>query len=282
MTRLRATVVCLTALCSIPAICQQGVPDAAAPLASSAPAPSSSELRREFQQKTEHLYYKLSEHGFRGFRCAATPDWDELYKGIKTDAYLMQSLKPALKLTQFQVVVGDDGASAVSHQLGEPPRSLEVADRLRSTVDGLDNILGGALQSWSALSTKSVIPAPDDDSYEIERIDGKYSLHHRDENSEVRLLVDVAGRLERVEESTARFTVVLLPRWEETPEGLILSGYEANLTAAGAQTQKMRVGFAYMELHGQRLPQLVTLWMETPQGVLSGPIAFSSYKFDDN
>ena len=284
MTRLCATVVCFLALTSISANSQTKAPATPAPSAASAAnaAPSPAELRREFQQKIEHLYYKPSEHGFHGFRCSATPDWDELYKNVRVDAYLMESLKPALKQTQFQVVLGEDGASAVSHQLGEPPRSLEVAERLRTTVDGLDNILAGALQSWAALSTHSMLPAPGDDNYEIERSDGKYRLRRRGEDSEERMVVDASGRIERVEESNARFSIVLLPRWEETAEGLILSGYEADITSEGASMEKMRVGFAYMELRGQRLPQLVTLWMETPQGVLSGPISFSNYKFDDH
>lgn len=274
MTRLRATVVCLLTLYSISAASQQKAPETPAPSASSA-----SSLRREFHAKTSHAYYRLAEHGFQGLHCSAAPDWDELYQKVKTDAYLMQELKPALKQTQFQVVLGADGASAVSHQLGELPVSLATTERLRATADGLDNILGGALQSWTALSNLTMLPAAGDESYEIEWSDGKYRLHSRDENSEMRLTADAEGRVERVEESNPRYTVVLLPRWEQTPEGLILAGYEATLTADGSTVQTMRVGFAYIELHGMRVPQLITLWLETPQGSLRGPIALANYEF---
>ncbi|MDR3762674.1 MAG: hypothetical protein P4M01_01120 [Acidobacteriota bacterium] len=277
MTRLCATAVCFIALCSISAFGQTQTPQAAAPAAALTPG----QLRHEYKQKTDHAYYKLSKHGFQGFHCTADPDWDELYRNVKTNAYMMQDLKPALKQTHFEITVGATGASSVTHQLGELPRSAEVADRLRSTADGMDDVVNGALQSWAGLAARILLPDADDDSYDVALSEGKYVLRHHETNSNLRLVVDSAGRLEQLEESNSRATITLHPHWDETAEGLILAGYEASLKVGDETVQKMRVGYVYVELHGMRLPQLITLWIDTPEGVLSGPIAFGKYKFPE-
>lgn len=88
--------------------------------------------RKEVVRQARQSYYSLQREDVSGFQCQVAPDFESMFKAVKTDAVGREQVLPILKKTSFQILVGPDGASSVSHQSEIAPPNEEVAERVVS------------------------------------------------------------------------------------------------------------------------------------------------------
>jgi len=131
--------------------------------------------KEEFIKQARKSYYNLPNAGLKEFRCEVTPDWDATFKALKTDQVGRDQVLPILRKTHFQLVVGPQGASTVSHQSEIAPPNEQVAERVREAISGMEQLLTGFLQTWSQFMIN--VPIPDGaDGYQSENLGDRYRL----------------------------------------------------------------------------------------------------------
>ena len=84
------------------------------------------EDQKAILRQARQSYYNLKDEGLVSFRCSVTPDWDSIDKSLKADT-TGRSLLSFMEQTHFEVSVGSDGASVLSHQSNFAPPSEQIA-----------------------------------------------------------------------------------------------------------------------------------------------------------
>lgn len=230
--------------------------------------------RKEILRKAKQSYYSLKTTGFAEFRFQAVPDWDSMYKDLHTDAVANDQLLPILKKTHFMVVVGPDGASSVSHQSDDAPPSEEVAERIRKTTNGVDQVLTGFLHTWTGFSMAPLFPDIDSD-YQVEDTGTEYRVSYKEGETD---LVTTIGRdyaIKNIQVTASTMNIAMQPAWKTVKSGFLLTGYDATIKTDSGGLQTLSVAIQYEELEGLNLPNAITAKVTMPDGgAIHIPLAF--------
>ena len=92
--------------------------------------------KKELVRQARQSYYNLANAGLNEFRCQVLPDWDTTFNGLKADPVGRDQVLPILRKTHFELLVGPNGASTVSHQSELAPPNEQVAERVREAIAG--------------------------------------------------------------------------------------------------------------------------------------------------
>lgn len=179
-------------------------------------------------EKAWHSYYSLKAQGMLEFRCNVQPDWNLTYKSVKADPSTMQDLMPLLQKTYFKVIVGPEGASTVSHESDVAPSNEKLAESMRKSIGGIEQILTGFFQTWSGFVVNPLLPATDSD-YRVEELGDKYRLTYKEgATTDVVTTLDHNFAIEQFEVTEPNLTATLRPTWTRNEKGLLLlTGYNA-------------------------------------------------------
>jgi hypothetical protein len=224
-------------------------------------------------EKANQTYYNLKAHGFAGFSCQASPDFDAAYKDMTMDEAGRAQVLPAAKKIRFDLLVGPTGAALVSHQFAEAPPSEEIADRIRKTASGMDQILSGFFQTWSSIMVNSPFGGADSD-YRAEQLPNGHRLVTDSGKTQITLTMDHKFVLTLIEVKSPELAATLHPQFEAHEGGLVLQSYEATYQGNGS-TQELSVKIVYQDLDGLALPRGVEAVTITPQGRVDAPIHFT-------
>jgi hypothetical protein len=210
-------------------------------------------------------------------RCVAQPDWDYFYKSLNPDKVASEQLLPILKSTRFTVLLGPDGASTVSHESDIAPPSEEVAERIRQSVDGMEQILTGFFHTWSGFMFTSLLPEADS-KYHLEDLGEKYALSFDENADRVAMVLNHQFAIEEVKVNTSKFDATLHPQWSPGSKGLLLTGYDANYKEATSDPVKVSVQIEYREVEGLSLPSSVNAEVPYAASHVSIRLAFLDYQ----
>jgi hypothetical protein len=212
---------------------------------------------KEILRRAPLAYYSLKREGLIDFRCQITPDWDSFYKSVKTDAVGREQLLPILKTMRFQVAVGPDGAATVSHQSDAAPPSEAVADRIRRSTDGMEQVMTGFFQTWLQFMINSLFPDPDG-KYQLQDFGDKFVLTLHEGKTDV---VESMSRdlvIDTVKATAPEFEGTVNPTFAQNKKGLVLSGYVGNTKATSSgNSQHISIKIDYSEVQGLTLPRTV-------------------------
>src|SRR5579863_8004534 len=131
----------------------------------------------EIMQRARQSYYNLKDEGLVKYRCRLVPDWKSMAKSLTADASA-QELFPLLSGERFEVAIGPDGASSISHHSDQTPPNEQAAERLRKVTGGLEQTVTGFFQMWSVFMFNS--PLPDaGESYLLEDLGERYRVTYK-------------------------------------------------------------------------------------------------------
>jgi hypothetical protein len=169
-----------------------------------------------------------------------------------------------LRKTHFELLVGPDGASTVSHQSELAPPDEQVAERVRKATGGTEQILTGFLQTWSGFMVKST-PLPDADSdYQFEDLGDKYRVTSKEASIDAVILMGHDFQIEEMKVATPEFS------------GTVRPSYEATYTAGSGNPQGLSVEIEYGDVQGLSLPSKVTATVKLPTGAVAFPLTFAN------
>jgi hypothetical protein len=232
---------------------------------------------QEIVRQARQSYYSLKSQGLAELRCAVQPDWDSIYKAVKTDEVGAGQLLPILKGTHFTVVLGPDGASTISHESDTAPPNEEVARRVRQSIDGMEQLLTGFFQTWSGFMFNSILPDPDS-KYHLEDLGGKYDLTFGDDATSFAIALNHDLAIEELKETSPQLDATLHPQWSPSSKGLVLTGNQAKYQAAKSDSGELTVKVEYQEVEGLSLPSIVVATIPFAADHVSIQLVFRDYQ----
>src|SRR5208282_370458 len=189
---------------------------------------------REIVRRARQSYYSLKKQGLLEFRCNALPDWDSMYESLKTDTAGREQLLPMLQKARFRIVLSPDGGSTISHESDVAPPDEKIAQRLRDTIGGTEQMLTGFYQTWSQFVLNTLLPE-EGSEYTVDDLGGKYRLSYKEGAADVVITLNHDFRIEEIEVTSPQFSAASKTQWSNTPKGLLLAAYGAAIkTASGS------------------------------------------------
>jgi hypothetical protein len=230
---------------------------------------------KQIVAQARNAYYNLEGAGFAQYRCQFQPDWDAIFAQLATDELGREKLLPILKQERFYVAVGPEGASSISRQLDIAPPSEAVAERLRTSVSGMDQTVTGFLKTWELFGISSPFPS-EDSAYEVEDRDGNYRVTYKEAADDVTVVMNHDLKVtEFILASTALngdFRITTIP----SDKGLLFAAYDADVRQGTAASQHVSAKMEYGQFDGWTLLSAVKMATPIPSGTLTVPIAFTN------
>jgi hypothetical protein len=210
-------------------------------------------------EKARASYYSLKSNGLVQFQCDISPDWDALLADVgKTDPERVASTIRLLKQLRFAVSLGTTGSAKVTHTTVAASNE-EMAKRLNQIYGGMEQMVSGFFDTWAPFMVTSPLPEADS-NYRLDERSGEWNLSYEEGPAQVAttLSKDLAIRALRV--TTPDFDSTLRPQFFLSPQGFLLSGYQAEYNGKSpGEATKVNARIAYQEIEGLQLPRTLGL-----------------------
>lgn len=198
--------------------------------ASKSPAPSAPVDTKKVMAEARAAYYSLASMGFTGARCSIVPDWKKVLGENVEAAELDQQVK-RLDHLKFAVIVNGSGAAIVTHSIDEGADDLDPAG-VKQIFDGMDQMVGGVFQTWTPFMVAGLFPA-DDVVSKLELVGENYKLTYKDGDSDITTMMDKNYQISEVTVLSPQLRATMRPKFEKSPKGFVLTGYDSNFKAVG-------------------------------------------------
>lgn len=208
-------------------------------------------------------------------RCEVDPDWDTMYAPAGANSAEKNEILAPLKSMHFEILVGPDGSSLLSHNFDSPPANEKLAARLRSVTSGFEEVVTGVFHIWSDFTVSPILPEPDSE-YTLTQQGGDYHLAYSEPTDEVTATLTGDYAITSIHVKAKQFERTLSTRFSTTGDGLILSSYEATFQAGSWAGQQLSVGIQYASVDGLKLPSRVNVVIRLPNQTVHMPFAFSN------
>ena len=219
--------------------------------------------QKETIRHARESYYSLKGERLGEFRCQVYVDWDSMYQDLKTDAIARDQLLPILRKTHFQIVVGPEGSSTVSHQSELAPPNEQVAERVRESITGVEQVLTGFLQTWSVFAVTPPFPAVDSD-YQVEDLQDKLRLSYREGSTAVVTLMTRDFAIDEQDVKLPEMDFSIRPRFSQSKKGFVVRGWEANTKPTVGAAQQMSVEIENRSFESFDLPSKINIAIKSP------------------
>jgi len=223
--------------------------------------------------KAATLYSSTAKSGLESFNCQVHPDWNKMMmserKGAPAAADNSKvALLSAVKITLRARLKGESvldwhAPAAQKKQLDQA--STEMLERAHRSID---STWQGLLKLWIPLVDGSLAERLGEEGAQISETADGYLLRSKDGARGRSELFDRNMLLKNFTVTEAEGTVSLTPAFQATAEGLLLSGFDARVQAAGAPEESarpMHVAIEYQTVAGFEIPGKVSV--ETPGAV---------------
>ena len=201
-----------------------------------------------------------------------------MYKALNANKVATEQVLPILKGTHFTVLLGPQGASAISHETDIAPPSEEIARRVRQSVDGIDQLLTGFFQTWSNFMFEPLLPEPDDE-YRLQDLGENYRLSFAEKATTVTMTMSHELAIEEVKVTSPELEATLHPQWSPSSDGLLLAGYQASYKIGTGEPGQLSVKVEYGEVERLSLPSTVDATVPGgPTGSVTIRLVFLNYQ----
>jgi hypothetical protein len=233
------------------------------------------EASREILTKAQHSYYSLKQQGFSEMRCAVDPDWDAIFASVKADKVGMNEVLPLLKRMHFEVLVGPDGSSLVSHDFNSPPPTEKVAARIRSAANGFEEVVTGFFHTWSQFAVSPTLLQPDG-GFTLTTNGDHYELVYSDPKTSISITMGRDYAISSLHMKTPELETTMYPKFSISAERRILSGYESTFQGGPLAGEQLFITIKYLIVDGLNVPGTVTALVKLPTGTMHMPFTLST------
>jgi hypothetical protein len=243
---------------------------------------ASASLNDALMARATALYDSAVKTGLRSFNCQVHPDWKKIIESARNGAPEDSDAARAALLDAVKITLHDrlKGGSTLDWQPPDAslPRTQAVADMLDRAHRSIDSTLDGVLKLWTPLVDGSLAESLDEDGIDVQQTASGYLARSRDdtaEKSKDKQKSPAASEGHSVSEDfdqklllthytlvDAGSTASLTPAFEPTPQGLLISGFDAFLQPAGApaaDARQMHIAFTYQGVSGVQIPASISV-----------------------
>jgi hypothetical protein len=243
-----------------------------------AQAPASAALndaqRKNVLQQAHDKHNGLAKAGLVSFHCEVHPDWDAFIKELKLDP--KDPAIPLVKQVLYTVEFSTDGDSTVTYPEIQTA-DADLADRVRKTANGIEQLVSGFLKSWTFLGVATPLPETDSD-YEVTPVGNKYRVTYREGEAPVQTTITQDFAVEEVNYGGTDLTAILHPRWLTTPQGFLLSGYDGETEMKGRGSARLDIHIDYETVDGLPLPSVLKGSTPSADGPIEISVRFTNYQ----
>ena len=216
--------------------------------------------------KAAKLYYSSSREGLSGFTCAVHPDWHALFVSAQPGSAISPADERIVLLNSVKITLHAHmkGGSTLDWEpasdLNKPP-DQDSAILLKNMRQATEQNLQGVLPFWTVLVDGSTVP-DSSDGLEITPTASGYRIHFKQGATEVTETLGSSLLLEHFDVNLNGSSIKLIPSYQSTEKGLLVTGFQAQLLPQGAapeKTQQMRVGIEYKTIEGFPIPAELNL-----------------------
>jgi hypothetical protein len=253
---------------SLAVACAQSAPAPPAPPAdprAASPLPAAPDPNADFLAKASQLYYSSAKAGLRGFDCRIHADW--------RTALLSEQPNPSVTLNSPQVQLLKSVAITLHGRLtggstidwNPPPAATPLSPQSQDLLDhmhqGVERSLTGFMQFWAPFIDGSVIPATSQ-GIEITHEETVHTIH-ADQGGVS--LTEILGKdlvIQQFNVVTGDAKINFSPRYKSTAQGLLASGFNANMQGpsdAADHAQHMQVDVEYQTVSGFPIPARIVM-----------------------
>jgi hypothetical protein len=193
------------------------------------------------------------------------------------DAVGRDEVLPILRRTHFFVVIDPTGSSTVSDESDTAAATEEVAERVRTSVAGVEQMLTGFFHIWSGLVFDS--PFADVDSeYRVEDLGGQVRLSLKEGSASLVTLLARDFAITELKATTSELEGTVRPHWSKEQNKFSLISYDATYKGASGAPQELTVKIDTQIVDGFELPAKVAVSMTLPSGAIDFPFNFTNYQ----
>jgi hypothetical protein len=215
--------------------------------------------KTEFLRKARQAYYSLRNEGLSGVQCSVANNWDyQLAEARKSNPEQIDEAIKRFQTLHFSVSVDSDGKATVMHN-DLPAQNEQAANALKQVYGGIEQMVTGFFQTWSAYMITPALPEVGSD-FQLEELPAAYRISYKETSTDITTILgrDFAISSQRV--VTPEFDTTLKPQLTKIAKGFILSGYQASYRSGSPNdATDLQVGIDYQELSGLQFPQKVKL-----------------------
>jgi len=206
------------------------------------------------------LYGSMAKAGVRGFDCQVHPDWKRMMESSSkgepvAGGEAKLALLSTVRITLHARLKG--GASLDWQAPAAPERDQAAAAMLERAHRSMENTLEGVLKLWIPLVDGSVAEAFGAEDADVKQSGDGYTVRSKDKGQSLTEAFDKELVLKQSTAVDAGATVDVAPSFERSAEGLLPTGFVADVHPAGARAgavQEMHVGIGYQTVPGGRIP----------------------------
>lgn len=208
--------------------------------------------------KAAALYYTPSKSGLDSFHCDVTADWQAMLE--KSLGKALDADNPLLKFLDTAKMSVDDnlktGVAEFHWATGNPPEGMAPVAQMMH--DGLDQTMNGFFQAWNPFVTGELVDvtggklsAEENGGVVLSATAGKQAVESHFDNQ--LLLTSMHVKLTGME-------LTMKPKFDETPQGRVITGMDSDYTSAamGGGTMRVTMHVKYADVTGYELPSELT------------------------
>ena len=235
-------------------------------------------LNDSLMARATTLYSSIVKSSLRSFDCQVHPDWMKIMltsrKGVPLDSDNAKAvLLGAVKITLHAQLKSSSTLDWQTPSDHGQPRDQAASDMLDRAHRSIEDTLEGVLRLWVPLVDGSLAESFGEDDMEVEQTANGYIVRSKDESTErskAKQKLPAGSQDHSVTEAfdrnllLQRFTLVdagsatsLTPAFQPTPQGLLVSSFDALLQPAGvpaAEARQMHIALTYQTVSGIQIP----------------------------
>jgi len=251
------------------------------------PANASASLNDALMARATALYDSALKTGLRSFTCQVHPDWNRIIASARNNTPQDSDAAKAALLAAVKITLHTrlKGGSIVDWQPPDSvvPRTQEMVDMLDRAHRSIDSTLDGVLKLWTPLVDGSLAESLGEDGMNVQQTASGYLVRSKENSAEKSpigkfkdkpkgtaepqghsVMEDFDQKLLLVHYTLvdAGSTASLTPEFEPSPQGLLVSSFDAFLQPAGVpatDARQMHIGFTYQTVSGLQIPGSISV-----------------------
>lgn len=243
----------------------QNLPAAAQPPAAPSQPAAAASLNDALLARATSLYSSTAKMGLHSFDCQVHPDWSKIMTSSRNGVPLPANdpRLPLLSAVKINLHARLAGASTLDWQ---PAKEKPVDDAAAATLDkahrGIEQTLLGVLKLWVPLADGSIAESLGEEDAEIDQPESGYTLRSKDKQHSLTEEFDSNLILKRSIATDSGSTVDIAPSFQPTDQGLLVSGFTAQIRPSSSpaqNSQQMRVAIEYQSIAGAQVPSYLSV-----------------------
>lgn len=232
--------------------------------------------KKEILKKARQSYANLKERGLVEFKAQLAPNWELILKEQSADAKVFEATLAKLKEIKFAMTYSAQGAVKVTHE-GEPAaENPKQAAGLKQIYGGMSQTVSGFFMTWTPFMQSPPLPELETDFKLVEK-DDLYRLTYKEGGADVETTLGKDYALRELKVVTPDFASTLKPTFQKTPEGWVLTGYDATYEGPGSSTSFKAV-IENKDAGGFPLPSKLNFKGTFNKSPIAMEIAFTDYE----